>query len=440
MKNRRGAATAVVVMALIPVLGLVAGGFWLYDDIAVSAGRMERLVEGARASGVPVTAEDWEGPGPVKAGSDAAKVLKGLQAKWEGLGPERQRSIQQTYRNMAVGSVKTKSHEADRADGEALVSMARKAAGFADAGLTRDWLTQGEYNDLHIAALQAARLVCANAQVKARGGQFGAAFSDLNVARRLGKHLSRRDALDGLKAHLMLENMALTAATQILAEHGGRSECRGQYQQFLTKNPSFPDVVKSLEAEALHANTVFSSPESFPDGIYAGVRLEVQGLILQKANAARMLEFWTMALPAIREGAPDLLEVRDAYHFAVEDYLLTRSPSRVLCQSAVQRHQKTLEAANALAVQYELGSVFLKLVSLKASSGAWPESLRAAKVSAKDPCSDESFGFAKSEDGVVVWSVGSDRVDDGGDGGSDGMVGRDVVLRVEKGVVSLSGM
>ena len=278
-KGRRGVTMGLLAIMAIPMIGLVGGGYWLYDDLAVTASKLEEFKSAAVSEGVPLEDTDLQLPA-VKADQDALKELKAIEAAWTSLSPSEQRQVQLSYRSKAQGQAETDGFASDMAVGQKLFSLARAAAAKIDASLTRDWSKTSEYSDLHMAVTQTARLLCNEAVSKGLAGKFDSAYQDLGTVRLLGRHLSRRSAFYGMQAHLAVENLALSSAEEILVAGMNSADCRAQYGKFVSEYKTAPDVLANLEAESVHANSVFGDPKSFDGGSYAGVKLKIEGDVL----------------------------------------------------------------------------------------------------------------------------------------------------------------
>ena len=84
-------------------------------------------------------------------------------------------------------------------------------------------------------------------------------------------------------------------------------------------------------------------------------------------------------------------------------------------------------------VRLELGQIGLLLEEYRAAHGSYPESLELLGLPEKDlidPFTGGPFRYQSSEQGVLLYSVGSDRTDDNGQAQSG--KNRDLVWRVER--------
>ena len=440
--SKRGLLIGGMIVATVPIIGLIGSGYWLYQDISVTAGKLESAKSEAVAKSVPLEPADWVRATSLDARNNAAPIMEKVARDWEARSEEDRRKIQNGLWSLATPAPNISTEDPRFIPiVEGIIQELRLAASKQDADFNIDWENPDQIDFAwHSSFTDVARLLASKAAIEARDGQFKKAFQDLHSLRKLGQFLSRDGTTLGLPAHVTLEHMALNEAERILLRYPNSSSCQSQYQIFIEDKSTQPDLLRCLEGDAMVCNVLLSNSQLGREFFYRGVRIGAANNSIRKATQVRELEFWTQALPLIRSAAPHPIDIQNAYMETMHKFGDQKSPTRVLPHQLAQAAVNDIQRASALFVKYEMARVLLTIHRYHIENGAWPESLSVLNEPATDPYSDSYFGYKRNEDGFVLYSLGADEFDDEGLPRREGFGGSDIVLRVEGDMVTNEGI
>lgn len=435
---RRGLLTGIYVLLAVPAVAIVAFTCWLYQDVYLAAQTLETQREAAAQNDVPTTSEEFARFSRSPASQDAAPILVRLAKDWQDKPEVLRASLVADLRDLATPAG---AHPAeDKSPLErtaAVVVTVRKIAAFPDCVLPREWHAETLKTEPHYHAIvQIGRLVAARSVALARLGQTDTAFQDLDALRILGRHYARDGALDALGVHVLLENLALLAAVEA-AVYSPDPNAPQRLRDFAADRSTQPDLLRAVQGEAVRSVSLLADPKSYDGRTYAGHSLRFGSPVIQRATAARMVEFWARAVPDVRGQTPDPIASRNAYAEAVKAFTSQRSPSRIVPSAVAAWFQNRVDAAATLETRYRLALAAADILAYQRQNNRLPARANDTKANLKDPCSGGSLAYEKTIDGFRVYSVGLDGKDNAGKPRCS--EGADTVLAITAKRVSLEG-
>lgn len=440
-KAKRGVIISLYTAMAIPVIAVASFGIWLYADLYSTADRYHSEIENGSSEHIPVQPADFKRLNADTSTDSATKPFLEAAQKWEKLDEETRIETLSHLRLYATPrEVIDPTYQRAFSKCEPFIRKLREAANKKDSNFERDWKGEGELLEPHYhTTVQFGRMMSAYALVEARLGNFNAAFADLQNIRKIAQHYSRDSGLDGLALHVNLETQALSAAEEIAFLHGDKSGVMSKFEAFIaSQKQTQPDLLRNVEGEAMRTVYVLSQPDSFKDRMFSGTQLSIRNQKFQKAAAVRMFEFWLLAAEKIKAVDQDPIASQRAFNEAFDEFARFRSPSRMIPVEIASWNIRRVDLAAALVARYSLAEAAGKLCRVYHTTGEFPSSLSDAQTNALDPFNDESLAYRKTETGFVLYSVGIDGIDHGGE--TESSYKRDIILELNQGNISLDGV
>ncbi len=436
LQNKRGLIVGLYAAVGLPLVLVLYGAYWLWQDFYGVADHIQQIEEGAAGKGVTFDLASFLGEMPVEGAQDGWAEMQESAKVWAAVPADTQTGTIQALRRLAT-PIGTDSAEdlALMSSAKAHVDRYKSAVSKPTFFVQRDWTEAARSAEpVSRELVELSRLVVAYAEALAGTGRLDEAMRTLDSVRQCGARYSADGGLDALSIHVLLETMALTGACDaaLFVDRGTGARA---LSNFVADQSSFPDYVRCLEGEAIRTVSVLKAAESYGDKDFCGTRLSARGEAYQKAGAARMMEFWQTVLPDARSQATDASAIRDTYYRVCEEFVSKRSASGVVAASIANWHRPRLDLAAALQTKYALVAVMAEMLG---KDGSWPDTLPTLRVDAIDEYSGGEYKYSRTEDGFVVYSVGKDRRDDQGSG-RPGSGGTDIVVAVYRDRVTIEG-
>lgn len=413
MEVKRGLAIGAVVASVVPLMGIAASGYWLYDDIALTSEKLDETASVATSKGVPVIPSDLETT-DIKADEDASAALKQMLNVWSQIDETEQRTIQLTMGSFTVPrATLPEGSDSALAAANQLASLAHRAATCKSYSVDKLDAAKEDQLEFRQCIKGVARILCGLASSRAEHGDWNGAFGALHTALRLGRFLSVNDGLEGASGQATITALALDRAVKLLVDNMDSAECRAEYKSLVSSMGFAVDLRGVIERDALLANTVFRGVDNLT---YGGVAVKLTDKTFLRANTTRMLEFWVDAYDRVESVFPDEVEMYRAFESTGKDFCAKKSPSRVLAQSAVQQQSQLFGQVVSAGTKLKLAQVVSKIVDARVRSKAWPTGLDGLGANIQDPWSGGVFVYHATSEGFKVFSVGPDGVDNNGSG------------------------
>lgn len=439
--NKRAVIAAIYVFAGVPLIAVVGFGGWLYADLYRTSEQFESKIEQGSGSDIPLNPTEFSRFIVLDPSQDASAKFVQVAEEWEKL-PESERSFIISQIRLFATSVEGNDPRQAQAyvKSQPYVQKLRDAAKLKDSQFSRDWTGDTELLEPHYhTTIQFGRLLTATALAEARLNKPEAAFATLNTLRKLSAHYSRDGGLDALVTHANLETQSISTAQEILFRFGKNSRALALYRSFIADRTTKPDLVRNMEGEAMRTIFVLSQADSFEDRMFSGTRLSLKNQTFQRAAAIRMSEFWTDAIAAAKSSSPDAVAMRDSYLETVSEFSRQRSPSRVIPSAIAEWNTERLNIAASLEVRYALAATVGDLLKNNQQTNDFPKSLAEINSREVDPYTRDPFKYQKTETGFVLYSTGSDRIDDGGEFADSG-IATDIVVSFVDGKFMIAGV
>lgn len=272
-----------------------------------------------------------------------------------------------------------------------------------------------------------ARLLCLDAASRAQKGEIDAALDSCRAGVNTGRSIGDESVLPVL-ARIGSVSRAADAVERVLAQGIASDEALARLQALLEDEASqnlsltgirgdragFHRLMEELEVGRVSLeHAIGSSP---PKEFVAIVSLLGPGFY--KRNHQTVLSWFTDILEVLGDGADDhetaleALRIRLVRDRSKHDKLLAALilPAVQKVAAAEQRHRAHLRSAIAA----------LAAERFRMRHHEWPTSLQALVADGlltktpRDPFDRNPLRICRTEDGLIIYSVGPDRVDDGG--------------------------
>lgn len=441
------------------LLLIAAWAVWLN----VEKGKVRAIQEEMRAEGLPMVAADLEPP-PLADEDNAAllleraaELLKELKKRegwieaWSGTGTKTGTDP------VAFDEAKRRSFrdQMSWSETQEALRLLREAAAKPGA-FFNDNVSQGPYMSIGPRAefLSAARLLCASAWLSASQGQTHDAARDLIVSLRLGSFAQVSPVLIDWHLARAISELTVDAAASIAnispPSVFGSPLWIGVSEQWRDRAERLrPSLIDALDRERISfAPWVFG--ESPRDG---GTMLDLMADTLGRPGLKRSTALFLAGYTHPRnpmlaaDHAAYLTHVRKLRKAAGslpvgDDAIATRKSevpkSALLTRLTGPALETAVSRSDQAAVQLQIGQLGLALEQWRAEHGRYPKTLAELGLPAEettDVYRGKPLFYRVEGDGVVLYSGGTNRKDDGGTTEKRS----DLVWQVQRGSVSSAG-
>lgn len=393
-----------------------------------------------RRAGLPLFPGDLQSAA-VSADQNAAPLYRALGQEYRRLaGPDRE------ARDSAVRSViaGTTAAEARALAAETLVAwapliqIAREAARRPRCDFGLDWQNAPAMEFPPSAEQRhAVRLLAAAAAVAIQNGDLEATFSNLADAGRLLRHFDDSPMAVMLLVAVSVAETVETVFQRALKRHAGDREWLERATEVSRELPPAPDLRRHLRGELLFMAVGSRRPKCFidPEEEFDPRDEEEKRLdqrlrrypedLLRSAVEARVLSFFRRLLAAIAGNPPEIFEVHRSMEQVCDAEAARDAPSYRLTRSSAGIYPGCALAAGRYVARQRIRDVCLGILKQRLRTGVFPDSLASPPA---DPFDGRPLRYRKTDRGFVLYSIGPNLKDDGGDPTRDQGGPRDIVF------------
>jgi len=284
------------------------------------------------------------------------------------------------------------------------------------------------------------------AYLHAEGGRYEDAFDDVRVCYRFGQHLKGDKTLVEQLVGIAIEALAVQTLRGILSEHQMDSATLTKLQEDFEQVIADEDFTMSLKFEKLAKYDAIQ--RCFTEDRLGSGHLSLDGLrLLGSVTDSEMFEFilegkhWTAPLHILftHPNKQETREMVDRF-CAFWEQIAGKSPAQLRSENIeVGRQARELVKGNILLVMLapaysrvieisyrlpaDVGSTLtiIAILRYKQDIGSYPENLNEMvtagylKELPMDPWSDKPLVYKKMDDDFILYSVGPNFIDDGGE-------------------------
>lgn len=407
---------------------MLIGGV-IYTVLSYSASsELEMELEEIKNSGKPVTLLDLIPP-PIPDEENAAPVYKKAFAIMVKGTKEEEKLHDLKWSEEEVPAVRRLLEK-----NEDTLNLLQQATSFEKSQFPLDYAKGFEMPLPHLAQFRnCARLLAADALIKAMDGEIDEALSSCQVGLRMGKASQDPIILISYLVRNAIDAIMLTALEEILSESGDVSQdmCYALLRELNTGEERRLVFIRALEAERCFAISAFrrmqndpsylgkiSSSEAIPEkelkkaGVqdineYVARYLEEDQLCYLKLMK-KMISLWRIPYYKSMKSFQELFSGESALP---PEVILTRMWVPAFSMAAlVNAHHDALVKANYLALALKLYKMQEGLYP-KALEGLVPEIIAELP---RDPFTGKNYIYRQEGEGFAVYSVGDNLKDDAG--------------------------
>ena len=292
------------------------------------------------------------------------------------------------------------------------------------------------------------------AQLRAEQGRYEEAFGDIKSCYRLGRHLRGDKTLIEQLVGIAIEAMAVQTIRDILIEHRIDSPILAELQQSFEKMIADENRTVSFKFEKL---TLYDEIQRcFTEDRFGGGHLCLRGRGLQRlialvGSSSDVFEIifrekgWAAA-PHVLFTHPNKQETREMAdrYYAFWDKIVQKTPAQIRSERIdTEKEAMEIIKGNLLLeiltpaigrvseISYrnradvEAVLTIIAILRYEQDSGGYPQNLKQLmaddylKQLPLDPFSEKPFVYKRTDDNFILYSVGRNFTDDGGEYGKD---------------------
>jgi hypothetical protein len=429
-------------------LALLGGVGWISLYHAAAA-TLPNEIKKAKQEGLPLTPADLERPIAVPDAQNAALLyaqIAGVNVYPEEeskellkastpytRAPERKDAPRADACVIAV--INGKATEADRkATQQLLVKAApqlhlvEQAALLPDCDFHCDWslgpdLLLPEYVPMR----ETARLLAAQAVLQSEAGHPEAALHTIGIGARMAQHVGKDPIIMALLLRLAIEAIMDRAFVHIVNKYADRPDILRLAVQTEQTFGVRPDVRNALRGEVvvcrLMADSLRKEEARLPSNVY--VRKPILGVpqtVTADTYEARSLSFWRRVFAAVNRTPDDSMATYLAFKAVNEEEAAMEKTTDGKVKPTYEWNELLCPYFSGAAervvgneTQRCLRRTLFALFAYRQKEGHFPDALASLSPAApSDPYTNQPLRYRRTEKGFLLYSVGSNLTDDGG--------------------------
>jgi len=422
------------------VFVLLFGIGWVNVDIRRSASRLRTEQTEAQRVGLPLTPAEVRLPVLPAAENAATIYARAFEMDTPGSSADDDLSVVEPA--MVAGATPQDLASAKAAIGRLgpLFEVLRGASRLSKCQFPADW-THVTHPDLsYLAHLRRfARALGFAAQMRGDGKE---ALADLKVVHRMAQHLQQQPFSENLTAAGSIEGTAEGILDKLLRSRGHDPAFLAAARSFHASFGSLPDFRAAFRTDLVRALATIDQAKTLGD-IDENFRFFSRDLLslfwtpeFKRASEEKLIAAYVALFSAwgAPTGEPDaaawnrLAEAgRTIRHQVGSDHSL----SNLLANALFPHPRFFTDRVASQQMRFRLTETALSLLEARAKAAKFPARLPSLGVLSTDPFSGNPFGYLTKPPGIILYSVGPDRVDDGGQSHPKGRKTYDVAVNFE---------
>lgn len=398
-------------LTLCAVCGIV---FWFVYGKPASG--LQSQIEAARKEGVPVEIEDIQSAPPADPTLNAATVYRDLVAMFDD--PKAKSAMQ-----VALGEKSTIA-EVERAlvTLKPVIDLVEEAARRPVLAPDRDWTDPFNVVMPELAASKsAAKLLIEKAKTQARNGNGVEAMKTLSRAYTFARHSSQTPMLIGYLVAVAEEALILRGMEAVLNSSGQDPKTVAEGRKTLASFGPVLNLRDAMGGEVITSRTVLHMKSNPPDWFGAtndplsqsSVIMTRFGPVRNAFDARAIEEFRRLYrdMPTDRE---DYLGFEQATRAMDERMASERSPTAMMLKMTTPVFGQAGATVRQTVARRRLMNLALDLCDHYNARKSLQNVIQPKSEITVDPYSGEPFLIRSEPRGFIVWSVGRNKIDDGG--------------------------
>ena len=401
----------------LPILGIGGSALWTWRTFGPDAAALEEEHEAARRENIPLTPEDLRPKTPVPDALNAAIPIREAMRLWPEAARNKDEKILELVRLPGASEANRAAAREVLIKLKPVVALARDAASRPLCDFAYDFEKGSDLTLPEMAFLRAlARLFCRSAAIAESSKE---AFSDIGSAARLGAHAGSPPILICGLVQVAIESMAHQQFAQTLSRFGalGTADAR----RTLTAWNPLPPFSRCMAGETVLYNVTIrhmledrmtlqdlqDSAAGLGRPTGATSLPPLFGPLIVRAWGTRGMQYWRETMPLIRQNESNPIRLRAVLAKQNARWEKTRDYRDILL---------------AILIPSLEGAVDKLLVQGKAERSLRETALALIEANGKDVAlpldlysnAGETLKLRRDGAGFKLWSVGPDRIDDGG--------------------------
>lgn len=417
------------ILALLGVLGLY--GYVRYD-YASAASRLARLEAEAAELDLPLDPEDMAIRPAVPVADNAAPFYRRFAAELKARKDLKSDMVRAAMEGaMRPGEAELRRARPVVAQLSPLIDVASQASTKAGCDFERDWSLGPDVMFPEFANQKdAAKWLCTRALTRARSGDLEGGLKDLEAAGKIGGHIGREKSLISGLVMIAIDAITIAGIESLASYKEHDIATLRSLREALENLPDIPHYSHFLEGEvffgyytARHLDRFWKKNTEAEEwdwdssmGVPRIVVLPpfISSELVGKAYAAKSLEYWTHMFRLIRSEKYSAAEIGRKMDVLARDYEGTYRPSDVLNTILMPVFAQAGQAFEKAEANRRMAIAMIDVLLHKRATGHYPKTLEEIGIRITDPYDGKPIRYRLTETGFRIYSIGSDREDDGG--------------------------
>jgi len=413
----------VVRLGLGTALLIVAGGYaTFYHAYGQAAADLPTQLALAKQSGLPVTVDELVAGMKVPDAENAGPEYKALFPII--LAPGTVREALRVFEGISERDPGNAAKKAALPALTAVLEQARQISAKPRCNFNRDYRIGIALLLPEFAYVRwIVRALCFEAETRSQEGNWAGALEDLKAAQKMGGHLGDEPIAIGVVVQLSTEVFVQRSFVRVTADHAQNAAFLAEARQVEDGFGSLPDFRRTVGTNLVLTKAAFENPEtlrvlqerpgseSFKEPL-AQFRLSLS--TVRDAYADRAVTRYRQLYAAISPRMEDWEANRAAIEAIIQQVRQDRSPANFLGPLLFDISDPLGDLPGETIAYRNLIGTELRILIDRQKTGRWANKLPDNDLSALDPFTHKPLVYRPAGKGFVLYSVGQDRVDNGG--------------------------
>lgn len=408
-----GAVLGAIVLVGIVVVGVAIYRFY---DVPRLSREAETIVATYRAAGLPWVASDLMIS--LEAEEDATELLKeSCEMAEEFLPPSVERQLEDLWENRDYEGLKTHLTELEDVLKGVHATVARRKLSF-----NRDWdegaaVRFPEYATLRRLA-RVLRLECVS---RAYSGDVGGALGSLAAIRKLARLVVQEPTMISMMTAMAISSTANEAAEHLATLFADKPQLLREMKDVMIATRLDPDPIRALMGDLYMGIATMRNVKNYSSeedwtiiDRRAIVRDGIPNNRFMRAQFAGYLRFWTRTMPRLNQLRGDPVAQLRTFEELTDREIGVKTASKLMTAILVPPTSGAAAAVQRYMARHEILVALIEALVFKFDNGRFPNSIEELGGDRIDPFDGTPLKIRAYGEGIRVYSVGYDGIDDGG--------------------------
>ncbi len=383
-----------------------------------STAKLAKSISAAKKVGLPLEISDLD-IRPVPEEKNAAHIYRLLSSSFSK--SQKEHSLIDTASQRDAGPKDIQAADRALPKISSRIALLMQVERYPECNFNRDWSLGSKLMFPELGYMkQSVTDLCYQADYDDRHHDLATARRELAIASRIAVHAGSDPILIGMLVEISARQIVNREITSMIRRHSSDPSGLARLETDLQQQAAFPQMRRYLAGEVVEGLRTIQTASSMRDLSFPSDSPAWQDAILRSSFVktvfeGKFIDAWTQTWAKLPSHAEDW----DGYSKPLKDMETAisadRSPDNLMNQVLLPVFSESTNQLGILLARHRLLLASTELLQIRARTGNLPKHLPSSLGElAIDPFDGDRLQYRRKGKGFVLYSVGSDRIDDGG--------------------------